>query len=152
MTITHNQIIQLLEDVATNHYQINGFGFGKNWEYLQSETLNTPVLWGEQGTSQRSDREVTMNYTLYLMDLVKRDDSNLQEVISDMTQIALDIVAILNSPTYSSQFLFQSSNNIEPFEWLFDNGASGVKLDISFRIPFDNDVCQVPFSGLPTII
>ena len=28
MRITHNQIVKLLEDIATNHYQINDFGFG----------------------------------------------------------------------------------------------------------------------------
>lgn len=151
MTITHNQIVKLFQDLATNHYQINGFGFGDPWEYLASNTPSTPCLWGILNNTTRNKREVTLTYSLLIFDLVKADESNENEVLSDTQQIALDILAMLGSPTYSSQFYLGESSTMEDFTERFDSKVSGWKLDVSLRIPFDNDVCQVPASGLPSL-
>ena len=150
--ITHNKIVKLLEDISTNHYQLNGFGFGDLWEYLASTIPQTPCLWGVLNNSTRNNKELTLSYSLFVFDLVKRDESNENEVLSDCHQIAIDIIAILNSPTYTpSQYILSPSNNMEDFTQRFDNSVAGWKLDVTFRIPFENDVCQIPFSGLPTI-
>ena len=151
MTITHNQIVQLFEDLSTNHFQINGFGFGDPWEYLSNNTPNTPCLWGVLNNTQRNKREVTLNYSLLIFDLVKADESNENEVLSDTHQIALDLLAMLGSPTYSSQFFLGDNSPMEDFTERFDSKVAGWKIDISLRIPFDNDVCQVPASGLPSL-
>ena len=149
--IGHNEIVKLLEDIATNHYQIRGFGFGDPWEYLASETPKTPVLWGMVGNTSRNNLEVTYNYKVLVFDLVKRDESNENEVLSDCQKILFDVVAQLNSNTYYNQFLFSASNQLEPFTERFDNSVSGWALDFAFRVPFENDPCQVPSSGLPTL-
>lgn len=149
--IGHNEIVQLLEDIATNHYQIRGFGFGDPWEYLASSTPKTPVMWGMLGNTSRNDIEVTYSYKLLIMDLVKRDESNENEVLSDTQKIIFDVIALLNSNTYYSQFFFSASNALEPFTERFDNSVSGWAVDITFRVPYDNDPCQVPSSGTPTL-
>jgi hypothetical protein len=151
MTITHNQIVKLLRDLATNHYQINGFGFGDPWEYLASNTPATPCLWGILNNTQRTKREVTLSYSLLIFDLVKINEDNEDEVLSDTQQIALDILAMLGSPTYTSQFILGDSSQMEDFTERFDSKVAGWKMDITIRIPFDNDVCQVPASGLPSL-
>lgn len=150
--ISHNKIVKLLEDIASNHYQIRGFGFGDVWEYLASETPKTPVLWGMTGNVSKTQAEITYSYKLLIMDLVKRDESNENEVLSDTERIIFDVLAILNSSTYNDSFIFSSSNQLEPFTERFDNSVSGWAVDISFRVPIENDVCQVPSSGLPTLI
>lgn len=151
MTITHNQIVKLLEDISTNHYQLNGFGFGDVWEYLASSTKQTPCLWGVLNGSNRNGKELTLNYTLLVFDQVKRDESNENEVLSDTYQILTDVITILNSPTYASQFILGVSNTMQDFTERFDSSVSGWSVDVSFRIPFDNDICQIPSSGLPSL-
>ena len=149
--IGHNEIVQLLEDIATNHYQIRGFGFGDPWEYLASETPKTPIMWGMLGNTSRSDIEVTYNYKLLVMDLVKRDESDENEVLTDTQKIIFDVIAQLNSNTYYNEFYFSASSSLEPFTERFDNSVSGWAVDISFRVPSENDPCQVPTSGTPTL-
>jgi hypothetical protein len=149
--ISHNKIIKLLEYVSINHYQINGFGGGDLWEYLASNTPDTPTLWWVLNGSTRDNKEHIFNYSLFVFDLVKRDESNKDEVLSDTHQIMLDVLAILNSPTYSTQFLLNPSNSLDDFTERFDSVVAGWKCDIQIRTMFDNDVCQIPFSGLPTI-
>lgn len=151
MTITHNGIVKLLEDIADNHYQINGYGFGDVWEYLASDTKKTPCLWGVLNGSNRNGKELTLNYTLLVFDQVKRDESNENNVLSDTYQILTDVLTILNSPTYSSQFILGVSNSMQDFTERFDNAVSGWSVEVSFRIPFDNDICQIPSSGLPSL-
>ena len=34
---TINQLVSVWKDIATRHYQINGFGVGDNWEVGVSE-------------------------------------------------------------------------------------------------------------------
>ena len=149
--ITHNQIVKLLRDIATNHYQINGFGFGDIWEYLASETPRTPMLWGIANGSSRNDREVVMNYTLLVFDQVKRDESNENHVLSDTHRIMLDVIAILQDPTYQSSFVFGASNSMQDFTERFDNAVTGWSCEVSFRYGFDNNPCQVPSSGMPDL-
>ena len=149
--IGHNEIVKLLEDIATNHYQIRGFGFGDPWEYLASETPKTPIMWGMLGNTSRTDKEITYNYKLLVMDLVKRDESDENEVLTDTQKIIFDVIAILNSISYNDSFILSVGNTIEPFTERFDNSVSGWAVDVTFRLPFENDLCQIPYSGLPTI-
>lgn len=151
MTITHNGIIKLFEDIANNHYQINAFGFGDVWEYLASSTKRTPCLWGILNGSSRNNKELTLDYTLLVFDQVKRDESNEDNVLSDTHQILLDVITILNSPTYASQFILSVTNSMSDFTERFDDAVSGWSVNVSLRIPFDNDICQIPSSGLPSL-
>lgn len=149
--ITHNKIVKLLEDISTNHYQLNGFGFGDVWEYLASSTPATPCLWGILGNTTREKNEVIMNYTLLVFDLVKSNEGNEDEVLSDTQRIVFDILSILNSPLYSTQFILNPSNSMEDFTERFDSSVAGWKVDIQIRTTFDNDVCQIPSSGMPSL-
>lgn len=149
--ISHNEIVTLLETIATNHFQIRGFGFGDPWEYLGSTTPKTPLMWGMLGNTSKTSTEITYNYKLLVFDLVKRDESNENEVLSDTHRIIFDIIAILDSPDYYNSFTFSASNQLEPFTERFDNSVSGWAVDIAFRVPIENDVCSVPSSGLPSL-
>ena len=151
MRITHNQIVKLLEDIATNHYQINDFGFGDVWEYLASSTPSTPTLWGILNGTTREKNEVIFNYSILIFDQVKKDESNENHVLSDTHRIMLDVLAILNSPLYSNSFLLNASNSMEDFTERFDSVVAGWKCDIQIRTTFDNDVCQIPSTGMPSL-
>lgn len=156
MTITHNQIVKLLNDIATNHQMINGFGFGDIWEEGATETLDTVVLWGidmehkiEKNTANQT-ATIDLNYKLLLMDLVDKGEGNENDVLSDTLQITLDVLAILDYKLYQDKYSF-SYSNIKPFTERLDHEYTGHEVDITFKIPFDNNVCQIPLTSIPTI-
>ena len=104
MDYTHNQIKNLLSRIATNHNQINDFGFGDTWEQ-GVKALSFPILWATLNPGSINDNEVVLNYSLYFLDLVNRDEANEDEVLSDQLQTAVDVYSILRSDIYQDKFL-----------------------------------------------
>lgn len=153
MVITHNQIIKLFSDIATNHYQINEFGFGDTWEVGASGKINYPLMWGTVNPSSVGDNVMLLNYSLYFLDRVKKDEGNENEVLSDQLLIAQDVFSILCSDTYSDYFVMTRSAQFSnfPTEYL-DDELSGVKMDVQFRIFYDTNRCQIPQASTPTIL
>lgn len=149
--ITHVQIVKLFQDIATNHYQVNGFGFGDPWEYLASEEPDTICIWGVLNPSTRNGNEVLLNYSLLIFDYTKDDESDKNEALSNCHRVALDVISILSSPTYQDQFILSASNQMDDFTERFTSKVTGWKLDLTFRVFFDNDACLVPSSGMPEL-
>ena len=156
MTITHIQIVKLLNDIATNHEMIKSFGFGDIWEEGATEQLESVVLWGidlehkiEKNTANQT-ATIDLNYKLLIMDLVDKGEDMENDVLSDTLQIALDVLAILDYKTFQDKYSF-SYSNIKPFTERLDSEYTGHEVDITFKIPFDNDVCQIPLTAIQTI-
>ena len=42
--MTLNNVIQELNDIATNHLQINHFFFGEEWDFASSGVVNCPAM------------------------------------------------------------------------------------------------------------
>jgi hypothetical protein len=154
--ITHNKIVKFLNDIATNHLMINGFGFGDPWEYLANSTPQTVCLWGidlehsinksqENGTSILS-----LNYKILVFDLVDKGEDVEDYVLSDTLQIALDVLAIMDYKANSEDYSF-SYSTVKPFTERFDSEVSGHEVDITFRVPLENNICQIPLTSIPTI-
>jgi len=152
MVITHNQIIKLFSDIATNHKQINDWGFGKNFDIGADRKIIYPLMWGDNNPSSIQDNVLLSNYSLYFLDRVKQDQSNEDEIISDQLLIAQDVFAILCSDVYSDYFVLTRTAQISEFfsEYL-DDVLVGVKLDIQFRIFYDTNRCQIAITSIPTI-
>lgn len=142
---TLNQIKSVLETIATNHKQINDFGFGDIWEY----TLNSEVhgvMWASisNTSADLQAKEVVLGLTLWFMDLVNKDERNELEVLSDQLQVATDVLSLLNSPTHHDDFFVSNSVTMEHFTEREDTEVSGWKVDLSLRIPFVKDTCYIP--------
>lgn len=144
--ITLNQIIQKFQDIATGHEQINSFGFGDVWEIEASGAKNAPVMWLFWRRSDTADRTIIHQFSLLFMDLVFKDESNENEVLSDQLQICTDVLALLDDPDYWDDMVIEVTSGIEPFTERFDNEWSGVSVDITLRCPFTRNNCIVPFT------
>lgn len=142
---TLNQIKSVLETIATNHKQINSFGFGDIWEYTLEEQTH-PVMWASlQGATVSIDtKELEISFSLWFMDLVNKDERNETEVLSDQLLIATDVISLLNSDTYYDSFFINSDVSLESFTEKTDNEISGWKTDIRFRLPYVKDTCYIP--------
>lgn len=142
---TLNQIKSILETIATNHKQINSFGFGDIWEYtLNSETHG--VMWASiaNTTADLKAKEVRLGLTLWFMDLVNKDERNELEVLSDQLLVATDVISLLDSPANNESFFVDPSVNMEHFTEKEDTEVSGWKVDLSLRIPYVKDTCIIP--------
>ena len=111
MILTYNQILKEFKTFATNHKQIQNFGNGDLWEIVEHNQLsdfNYPLFWVADQPANLGDGTFTWNFNVMAMDLVNKDESNENDVKSDMCQVLLDCVSYFEQKT-------ATSNNVD---WL----------------------------------
>ena len=144
---TFNEINKAFNNIAIAHKQINTYGIGDIWEIATSGDVRYPLMWAKPENGSLETNIYVSNWTLIFMDLVDNGERNENDVLSDMEQVALDVVALLRDPLYEFDFNYEGAT-IERFTERFEDKVSGVLLRIGIRIPYTSDRCQVPQSGL----
>lgn len=162
--------------LAKNHEQIMSFGEGDVWEIGVSNTIYKQPLWAipaaensvayplmwvvpngftTKGTTD-GPWEAQTKYSLVFADIIFEDKSNEQDVLSDMQQVAFDIIAQLKGIGNESQNYGTGDNfELDPqitftnFTEKFDDLTAGWKVDIMIRVNFLADRCAVPSTFVP---
>ena len=172
---TLNQVIKRLKTIAIEHAQLNPmlqteasfshFGFGDLWEEGQiltdDGTVITerfPLVWcNVQNASVSSQAAqanglLQINMQLLFMDLVHKDETNENDVLSDTLQIATDYITELQDDdqfqTY--HYIVDINGSLEPFTERFDEEVSGWSLSITFNIPYSANCLVVPKTDILT--
>ena len=140
---TLNQIINQLEAVQQSHAQLNGFGFGEVFE-LSTQQENYPLLWANVLTSNISEKTLTLNFGIMILDIVSDDSRNERDTMSDTLSISQDVIAMLENPTNDDNFLIGDSVTLEPLFEAFPDKVNGWLITLSFELPFEANRCQVP--------
>ena len=140
---TLNQIINQLEAVQQSHAQLNGFGFGEVFE-LSTQQENYPLMWANVLTSNISEKTLTLNFGIMILDIVSDDSRNERDTMSDTLSISQDVIAMLENPTNDDSFLVGDSVTLEPLFEAFPDKVNGWLMTLSFELPFEANRCQVP--------
>lgn len=145
--VTFNQINRAFNNIAVAHKQINTYGIGDIWEIATSGDIRYPMMWAKPENGSLETNVYVSEWTLIFMDLVDNGERNENDVISDMEQVALDVVALLGDSSYDFDFNYEGAT-LERFTERFEDKVAGVLARISIRVPYTADRCQVPQSGL----
>ena len=152
---TINQLISVWKDIATRHYQINGFGIGDSWEVGADKAYMHPVLWINPVTatmpeSDNGYKTFEIDFEVRLFDLVNKDESNENEVLSDTIDILKDIIAEFKRHPYyvNSQLNIIGDISFEAFTEEFDEEVSGWLCDISLMTPVLTTFCGIPSADI----
>jgi hypothetical protein len=154
MILTYNQIIKEFNDFADAHKQIQNFGNGDLWEITERNQLldyNYPLLWVVDQPANLGDGVFTWNFNIITMDLVNKDESNENDVKSDMIQVLLDLIAYLEQKTNTTdnnvnwlQVQLIRTGTFTSFTERFEDELTGWGMSIGLRIPFNYDSCNIP--------
>ena len=154
---TVNQLVSVFRDAANRHYQINGFGIGENWEVGASEAKIHPVLWINPVSAVMTASENNIGYKTFeidfeirIFDLVNKDESNENEVLSDGIDILKDIITEFKGHPYytNSQLNIVNDIDFEPFTEEFDEEVTGWVCELSFKTPLINSWCGLPMADI----
>jgi hypothetical protein len=151
---TYNQVVQLLSDIATNHYQIHSFVDGDLWEVMESNQAahkKFPLLWVRPLSANLEFPFETVRMGIAVMDLVNTDESNENEVLSDTLTILSDIKSILDTPSYANTFIVSKSASLTPFTERFSAKVTGWAMELDVKIQWLGDRCAIPISSAPTV-
>ena len=151
---TINQLVSVWKDIATRHYQINGFGIGDNWENGTNEKMH-PVLWinptnASMPSSDNGYKTFEIDFEVRLFDLVNKDESNENDVLSDTIDILKDIIAEFKGHPYyvNSQLNIIGDIDFEAFTEEFDEEVSGWTCEISLMTPVLTTFCGIPATDI----
>lgn len=142
MKVTLNQLIDKLQTIATNHEQLNSFFFGDIADLGADSPIQYPVLYADVAPSNFSYKVIGLNIQMMVMDIVKKDLSNENEVLSDCLQMMEDVIIELRNP--SEIFLIQDSISLTPFSDSQGDEVSGWTANITINIPSNYNSCAVP--------
>jgi hypothetical protein len=142
MKVTLNQLIAKLQTIANNHEQINSFFFGDIADLGTESPMQYPVLFADVAPSNFSYKVIALNFQLMVMDIVKKDLSNENDVMSDTLQMIEDVIIELRNP--SEIFLIQDSITLTPFMDSQGDEVAGWTANITLNVPSTYNSCAIP--------
>jgi len=152
---TINQLVSVWKDISTRHYQINGFGVGDSWEIGADKAYMHPVLWVNPVTANMPSTDTgyktfEINFEVRVFDLVNKDESNENDVLSDTIDILKDIIIEFKGHPYyvNSQLNIIDDISFEAFTEEFDEEVSGWLCEISLMTPMINSFCGIPAADI----
>ena len=149
--MTLNQVVKNLNYIANAHNQINHFFFGELYNFASSGTTNYPAMAVTVEPATYSENMLTMNFNVYILDLVHKDLSNQTEVLSDTQSICLDVLALIKDPTIYS-WNIDINTTLTDIQGGYDDEVSGYWFPLKIRVPKPLDTCQVPLRSALQVV
>jgi len=151
--ITLNNINNIFEDIADNHLQVHEFFIGQDYDIAASKKMNHVLLVINPSGAvlPKTDNGYTTNtidYNLKVVDLVSKDLSNQQEVLSDTHSIIKDVVIMLNqNPDFHEMSLnIIGDVNLNPLDGVFDTDVTGWETTLTIETPLALSYCKTPIT------
>lgn len=157
---SYNEIIKLLSDFATAHYQIKAFGNGEMAELVETFSLKDaeyPKMWANDQPNTTAKGEEVFKFRVYVVDQVatlkqKTDttlgESNINEVKSNMRQVCLDLVSFLIQNTTYSEITTDRNILLTSFVDSFNDKLTGWYFDLNIRQALSFSACIIPMDGI----
>jgi hypothetical protein len=143
--MTLKKIIQTIQNLCESHRQISDFRFGDFWEFDVNGDIKYASSFLEliNASINQSDRYTTYNFRIYFFDRVMSGEENELDVLSDMSDVAIDFAAMIIDPAFDDDFDASAGTMQKMTETLGDMVA-GFVLDFSINVHNFNDRCQIP--------
>ena len=146
--VTLNTVIKSFESFATNHKQLNSFYSGESWDF-QAQTNLYPALIIAPSPALISRGSIQITFRVLILDLCNRDNSNVDEILSDTLQIFGDLFAHFrdNEDLYGFTILGDAISP-EPVEEAFDDITAGWFAPITIEYLFNASDCVAPINNI----
>ena len=140
-----NQIRVELKEIATAHLQINSFFWG-DLEDALSDHIIYPLMncYFTGNGSSFEDNTTTISIVVEICDRLYKDDSNLNDVESDIVQISRDIFNVVNKSTRWKKLGIVQNSIATKFKHGTPDVVACVSNNISFKLRDVSGVCDLP--------
>jgi hypothetical protein len=139
----------MFQEFATQHGMINDFGVGTYYKIDTKQDRKYPLMWITPKPTNFKPQENRYTFDIMFADILDGSESNLQDVWSDMDQLAQDFIRFFNTTygeTKGDYYDVRLDVNYykEPFLHLLDNEAAGYFLRITIITPANSSYCINP--------
>lgn len=141
-----NQIINKLRTFAESHLQLKGsFVFCDVADLEAKNELKYPLLWTDVLPSTWSNKIFTLSLQITCIDIVSKDLSNEQDVLSDTLQILNDLISVLRQDlSYSENFEIVDNISATPIKDSYGDEVAGWVSNIQINIGNPYNYCISP--------
>lgn len=140
--MTLNQVVAQITEIGERHLQINTTYFGDVWERLSNGEVTYPAMFFSLTGATLLSKQLQYSFSIYLMDRMLSEETNETDVLSDMTSVGQDIVALLRSPYQT--WIIGDNASISYFTESDPDYLAGIKIDITLTLPSINNRCVIP--------
>lgn len=145
--VTYNTVVGDIKHFCDQHLQIAQFLHISTWdEEARNNVYVTAILVPQQ--SIINGNSISLNFNLFIVDLLNYDGSNKREVYSDTLEIVRDFLAYFTgSPCID--WTVGDNTTVTPINEIFeDEILAGWVLNFSVDMPFSMSQCNIPLSDL----
>lgn len=139
-----NQILIKLEEIQTEHAQLNDFYFGHPADAEDSGALRYGLMIVQLEDGSLAKRINTTKLNIAICAKVFADESNKAEVLSDTQLIALDVYAQLYEYLDANDIELTPDVPFNPLQAVWDTSVWGWEMVITINQFYSRDTCQVP--------
>jgi hypothetical protein len=148
--LTLNQDIEIFKNFALKHKGINSFYFGDESEADTNIEIVYPFMNVILQGSSVTDNVLSRKYLIVISDLVNKDISNVNQVLSDVERLCYDVPNYLRqvrNSGYLGAFRFDPNISLTDFTERNDDDVSGHFFDLTISSAVGNDGCNLPISS-----
>lgn len=146
VTFTWNNIVKYFQTIAEHHYQLKGnfgSGFVDDIQATLKKNINYPFMYLIPLDDTVRENTNDARVGVIIVDLVKEDQRNQLEVLSDTNLIVKDIIKILRNEEVSNIQVLDEPT-MEPFKERYADDTTGWVVEMSLQINFPNNYCDIP--------
>ena len=152
---TLNNLILIFQDIAKRHNQVNDFECSQDFNIAADDAPTYPIIVVNPTGANlpKTDAGYTSFSTTFdfqCIDLVSKDNSNRNDVLSDTMQIINDCVSELSQHPYYNENSIDLINNVsfEPLRGKYDEDVDGWKISLELQTPNKVSWCGAPMETL----
>ena len=152
--MTLNNLIGLFQTYQEADLRVNSFVFGDASDVDNQQDSDGVVMWAFIDPSPASIQNTLVRYSFQIafLDVLNKDDNNLKDVLSDTLTICLDFVSWLDRYDNTVlEYTIDRSANIQAVKDRFESEYAGHTVGVTFTLPFDYDICQIPLTSGGTL-
>lgn len=152
MNTSYIQILQAIEAFSSAHLQIKKFAsdFPEQMPNFATTDEKYPILFVSP-TNAIFDLNVnTFVLTVYCFDIIQKDRSNINYILSDTNQILNDLYRWFKDGEIAGIDIIDVAPNVIPLNNKLLDYASGWQMNITF-VTNSYGICEIPFNTVPVI-
>ena len=148
MERTINQIKKDLQEIATQHRQINSFFFGDFLDAIEGDAVDHTLMTCTLQPGSMGENFVNVNLNIVICDKYNEGDQrNIDEIHSDCMRICRDIYVTLKQYKYEEYLEIEGDVSTTPFINKGADMTAGWALDLSLKVYDDENWCGIPYDS-----
>lgn len=143
-----NQIVQYFAQISSQLKRVHTFGYGPIEDMGRDnpplyKAPMYPLMWVEPVPSTLRNDSVVLKHKIYIVDLVEKNLSNRQDVLSDSMRTCMEIKAFIFKDFFYEIFPSEESE-LTPLFYKYDDEVEGYSMTLDLQLDWLADVCSIP--------